>query len=190
MCGGRWPEWAEVLPKQHPCSSDGQPSEQPEPHPWDPDQQLWSCPKLKNNVADKKHVASVISGSPLSRATNTQVQSTFWKLYVFEKEKGLRTTVDSPADGIIVGMLLSTSPFLIEKWGEPFLISSATVAKYLSCLNCSTFFPPYLHIWSRLLWRHWLTGWFGCTQDWSRSLESRSTQPRPANSQSRPGWRV
>lgn len=47
VCAGRWPDWAEVLPRRRLCSSDGQPSVLPEPRVPGPDPVLCSYQGLK-----------------------------------------------------------------------------------------------------------------------------------------------
>lgn len=47
MCAGRWPVWAEVLPEQRRRSSDGRPSEPPEPRLRGHDLRLCFYPALK-----------------------------------------------------------------------------------------------------------------------------------------------
>lgn len=69
VCGGKWPDWAEVPPERRLCSSDGQPSEPPEPHLRGPDPSLWFYPKLKTELHKQEMLHQ---WHPVSRSTNTE----------------------------------------------------------------------------------------------------------------------
>lgn len=81
MCAGKWPDWAEVLPKQHRCFSDGQPPELPEPRRRAPDPSLYFYPKLK--VVRKKETCCVNDRWGISRTTITLSCFSFSSYFLF-----------------------------------------------------------------------------------------------------------
>lgn len=74
VCAGKWPDWAEVLPKQHRCSSDEQLSELPEPRPRGPDPLLYFYPKLKAVVRIQETCCINDTGESVGQLLHKAVQ--------------------------------------------------------------------------------------------------------------------